>query len=154
MFAYYSAMWLLISHCHISLAVLALSVSTWWFTWWPAQGASSWQLCLETPLSLSLSGPYQRHFSLGLEVMPPFFSAQPLAEQLFIKQSEVVENNFFTVLRQKILKNCSVQSATRSLGIKISIWIHGAQNHLATVYIQALTLSHGFDSVLESKKFF
>jgi hypothetical protein len=41
----------------------------------------------------------------------------------------VVENNFYTSLRQEMLDNPNVRTANRSLGTVISVRIHSIQNH-------------------------
>ena len=57
---------------------------------------------------------------------PTSFVAQPLADQLFINQSEVMENKFYTSLKLEMLNYANMGTASRCLGTVISIWIHSA----------------------------
>ena len=67
-------------------------------------------------LSLALAAPAP--FNLIVTLCP--LSGQPLADQLFLNQSEVTVNNFYTTLGQETLHNANVQPVTRSLDTVVS----------------------------------
>lgn len=101
---YFNPLWLLLpshkpitGHLSLVLAAPSVSLSLWWLLWPPAHGKCSWSYFL---MVHSLYPP--EPLSLGLLAASSL--AQILADQLFINQSEVIKNSFYTSLRQEMLQ--------------------------------------------------